>query len=62
MQSTMPKLTDQALMDYAWKLGYRLSAEDCEEIRQTSFPGETIDHAVKDFLSAYEGGWKCLIF
>ena len=53
------KPTDEALMNYAWQLGYRLSPEDCEEIRRTFGIRETIEHAVKDFLSAYEGGnWK----
>lgn len=53
------KPTDEALMNYAWQLGYRLSPEDCEEIRRTFRINETIEHAVKDFLSAYEGGnWK----
>jgi len=50
------KLTDENLMDYAWRLGYRLSPEDCDEIRLTAYAGETVAHAVKDFLSAYEGG------
>jgi|688.fasta_scaffold881266_1 hypothetical protein len=53
------KLTDQNLMDYAWRLGYQLSPEDCDEIRITAYSGETVAHAVKDFLSAYEvpGRW-----
>jgi hypothetical protein len=46
-------------MDYAWRLGYELSPEDCDEIRITAYSGETVAHAVKDFLSAYEvpGRW-----
>ena len=53
-------LTDDALMDFAFGLGYVISAEDCDEIRRTSFEGETVRHAIKDFLSAYEnpGVWK----
>lgn len=55
-QGQSKKLTDEALMDYAWRLGYRLSPTDCDEIRSTAYLGETVSHAVKDFLSAYEGG------
>ena len=58
-QARTNKLTDQNRMDYAWRLGYELSPEDCDEIRITAYSGETVAHAVKDFLSAYEvpGRW-----
>jgi hypothetical protein len=48
------KLTDENLMAYSLKLGYTLAHEDCEEIRMTAYLGETVAHAVKDFLNAYE--------
>jgi hypothetical protein len=52
-------LSDEALTQYSLMLGYRLSPEDCEHIRVTAFPKETVAHAVKDFLATFEGGnWK----
>jgi len=48
------KLTDENLMDYAYRLGFCFTPEDCDEIRRTSYQGETVSHAVKDFISAFE--------
>ena len=42
------------LKQYALSLGYELTTEDCIEIIETSFKGESIKHAVTDFLNAYE--------
>jgi hypothetical protein len=47
-------LSDDNLLEYSNRLGYRLSQDDCDEIRQTAGEGETVASAVKDFLSAYE--------
>jgi len=47
-------VTNQSLTDYAASLGYDLSEEDCEEIRATSYDGETVADAVDDYLRAYE--------
>ena len=47
-------MTNQELKDYAQGLGYTLDDADCQEIRDTSYTGETVSHAVKDFLNAYE--------
>ena len=47
-------MTNESLIAYAASIGYDLSAEDCEEIRATSYDGETVADAVDDYLRAYE--------
>jgi hypothetical protein len=47
-------LSDDNLGLFAWLKGYRLCPEDCQEIRGTAYSGETVSHAVEDFLNAYE--------
>jgi hypothetical protein len=39
---------------YAKGLGYMLSDDDCKDIIETSFKGETVEEAVNDYLNAYE--------
>lgn len=50
----MTTLTNEALMTYADDLGYYLSPEDCDHIRETNGLGETVADAVTDFLFAFE--------
>ena len=40
--------------EFAKILGYTLSDDDCIEILETSYDGETCEQAVNDFLDAYE--------
>lgn len=47
-------ITISSLKDYAKRLGYELSDEDCAEIIETSYDGETASEAVNDFLDAFE--------
>jgi hypothetical protein len=47
-------LSNQKLIKYASMLGFTFTNETCEEIRQTSFTGETISSAVRDYLNAHE--------
>lgn len=47
-------LTHDNLKEYASRLGYELSDEDCDEIIATTYEGETAKEAVSDFLSAFE--------
>ena len=47
-------ITPCMLKDYANRLGYELSDEDCAEIIETSYEGETAKEAVNDFLNAFE--------
>ena len=42
------------LKDYAKRLRYELSEEDCAEIIATSYEGETASEAVNDYLNAFE--------
>jgi hypothetical protein len=35
-------------------LGYEFSDDDCMELCVNSFDGETLSHAVNDYLDAYE--------
>jgi hypothetical protein len=48
---------DRFILDchqYGLELGYELDADDLEEIYATSYEGETVEHAVNDYLDAYE--------
>ena len=47
-------MTYQEIQEFAKILGYTLSDDDCIEILETSYDGETCEHAVNDFLDAYE--------
>jgi hypothetical protein len=47
-------ITTFMLKEYANSIGYELSNEDCVEIINTSYDGETPKQAVDDFLSAFE--------
>lgn len=47
-------MTNDEIKAYASSLGYEFSDEDCEELRAESFEGETVAHAVNDYLDAYE--------
>ncbi len=42
------------LKEYANSIGYELSNDDCVEILNTSYDGETTKQAVDDYLSAFE--------
>lgn len=48
---------DRFILDchqYGLELGYELSEADLECIYDTSYEGETIEHAVDDYLDANE--------
>ena len=47
-------MTINELKEYAKKIGYELSENDCIDIIETSYEGETIQQAVTDYLSAFE--------
>jgi len=47
-------MTNESLIAHAASIGYDLSEEDCEEIRATSYDGETVADAIDDYLRAYE--------
>jgi hypothetical protein len=47
-------LSNESLTKYAYMLGFQIENNDCDEIRQTSFNGETISSAVRDYLNANE--------
>jgi hypothetical protein len=47
-------LSNEKLTKYAEMLGFKINNDDCEDIRKTSFTGETISSAVRDYLNANE--------
>jgi hypothetical protein len=47
-------MTHEQLKQYSESIGYTLNDEDCEDIIQTSYIGETVEQAVNDYLDAYE--------
>ena len=49
-------MTAEQLKQYAHSLGYEFSDDDCAEIINTTYDGETVEQAVRDFIDAYEGG------
>jgi len=50
-----PQLTLHSIKQHASTLGYDFSDEDCHYIINTSYTGESVEHAVDDFLRAFEG-------
>ena len=46
--------TNDEIKKEVLKMGYIFSDDDCEELRGSSFEGETIKEALNDYLSAYE--------
>jgi hypothetical protein len=54
--SVLPRLrmTNEEIKAYASSLGYAFTDEDCADIIGTSYEGETVEHAVNDFLDAFE--------
>ena len=47
-------MTHQEIKEYASQLGFTFSDEDCKELLADTYEGETLAHAVNDFLDAYE--------
>jgi hypothetical protein len=47
-------LSNENLIKYADILGFLIDDGTCDEIRQTSFKGETISSAVRDYLNTNE--------
>jgi hypothetical protein len=47
-------MNHESIKAFAFSLGYDFSDEDCREIANASYHGETIEDAVNDFLNAYE--------
>jgi hypothetical protein len=47
-------MTNEKIKAYALSLGYEFTDEDCADIIGTSYEGETVEHAVNDFLDAFE--------
>jgi hypothetical protein len=48
-------MTNDHLTAYGITLGIQLSTYDCQLIRASSYQGETPEHALIDYLDAYEG-------
>jgi hypothetical protein len=46
--------TDDEIIAFADDMGYTLTVEDCQAIREGERDGEIIREAVNDFLDAYE--------
>jgi hypothetical protein len=53
-QSKGITMTNEKIKAYASSLGYEFTDEDCADIIGTSYEGETVEHAVNDFLDAFE--------
>lgn len=47
-------MTHDEIKSYSLALGYVLTDEDCADIIEDSYEGETVENAVNDFLNAYE--------
>ena len=47
-------MTYQEIKEYANILGFTFSDEDCQELLDSSYEGETLAQAVNDYLDAYE--------
>lgn len=50
----LSEATDDEIIAFADDMGYTLTVEDCQAIREGGRDGETIREAVNDFLDAYE--------
>lgn len=48
------ELTVRGIISYAESLGYKLTEEDADHIIATSYPTETVEEAVNDYLDAFE--------
>ena len=46
--------TNEEVKAEALKRGYIFTDEDCQELRDDSFEGETLNEALTDYLTAYE--------
>lgn len=46
--------TNDEIKQAVLKMGYIFNDDDCEDLRGSSFEGETIKEALNDYLSAYE--------
>lgn len=49
--------TNKQIQDYAARLGYEFTDEDCDELKNTRAPWndtETVGEAVDDFIRAFE--------
>lgn len=49
-----PNLKPKAVISYAASLGYVFTESDAREIIETSYPTETVEEAVNDYLDAFE--------
>lgn len=47
-------MTYEAIKSYALSLGYEFTNDDCQELLEGTFEGETLENAVNDYLNAYE--------
>lgn len=47
-------MTHEEIKTYALSLGYEFTDDDCQELSDGSFEGETLEDAVNDYLNAYE--------
>lgn len=47
-------MTYEAIKNYALSLGYAFTNDDCQELLEGTFEGETLENAVNDYLNAYE--------
>ena len=54
MRLPNPNLTYEAIITYAASQGYVFTESDAREIIAASYPTETVEEAVNDYLDAYE--------
>ena len=47
-------MTTEQIKNYALSLGYEFTDDDCQELLEGIFEGETLEDAVNDYLNAYE--------
>lgn len=46
--------TNEQIKAYALSKGYIFNDEDCDEVKASSFDGETLREAIDDYLNAFE--------
>lgn len=54
MRLPNPNLTYAGIITYAASQGYVFTVQDAAEIIAASYPTETVEEAVNDYLDAYE--------
>lgn len=47
-------MTHDEIKQYALSLGYEFNDDDCIDLLDNTFNGETVENAVNDYLNAFE--------